>query len=420
MYRSQNSPGTIPLGCRANWRGPVVARLLGALALLAGAPALAADAPALRGGSFLAEFQGSVGGPLGRWGVELGYDHRGALAVGLGVGINRELSERHSLPPLALFGRWLPWQRGGLALGLGGGVGRQFHAANEGLASGGSLNTSWNPGYRVDVAADAVFGDNWWFFRLETGLGYFFTNPTCNYEGGSTYYSGDCDSASIPPQYHHTIAQGRIVPTVTAALGLRLGGSPPEQGSTADDFRPADWAHAVLLGDVLGLGMALTTAIPLGAAVGGPQNANAFGGAPFLGALLLAAAVGTTFGSATGAYIVGRHSARPDGSYRRTLLGSLLGAALAVSATTLVYYASRGPREREEYAIFTGIVSFATLPAAFGAVWYLRSAAESPAAPGLLQVDGAARKISAGSPAVVVSERWGIKDVKVGLIGGRF
>ena len=374
--------------------------------------------PKARGGALLADFQGSAGGPFGRWSLALGYDHRGEIALGVGVGINQEWSQRHSLPPLGLFGRWLPWRGGVFSLGFGGSVARQFQSTTEGLPGVESLTTSFNPGYRADGVAVAQLADHWWSFRLEAGVGYFFTKPTCTFDG-STYVVGDCDSPSIPSQSRHTIATGQIVPTMTASLGLRLGGGESRAGTPPYDLTPADWAHALMLGDAMGLGATLITALPLAYLVGGANNSNAFGGVAFAGALLLGGLAGTSFGVASGVFLVGRGTARPDGTFRRALLGSLVGSLLATSATALVYWGSKGSARRQEYSVFTGLVLFATLPAGFGAGMY-RGSASAPPPPGLLQFDGEDGHVTTGIPSVGLSNDGGIPTVRVAMIGGRF
>jgi hypothetical protein len=46
----------------------------------------------------------------------------------------------------------------------------------------------------------------------------------CRYQQGVISYEGDCESQAIPAAYHFAVQPGRVIPQVTASLGLRLGG----------------------------------------------------------------------------------------------------------------------------------------------------------------------------------------------------
>lgn len=360
---------------------------------------------------FIAELQAGAGGPLARWGIELGYT-RNDLTLGLGIGINKEWSQQHSLPPLTLFGRWLPWQVGAFSLGMGASLARQFQSISEGPI--GNFITSWDPGYRVDAAAVAMLAGELFYFRLEAGMGIFITSPTCN--------GGDCGAPSIPPEYRHMIPVGQIAPTMTAALGLRLGnaGTSAHSPTSSTDWPPHKWLHALLVGDASGLGVALATGYLLVLAGGGVDSQSAFGGPSVLTALVVAALAATTLGTSSGVFAVASSGEQSHGGFSQTFLGSLAGTALAVAGTALVYWATKSSFRHEEYSIASGLILFATLPAGCAAVGYQRSASARSPAVALLQLNSEEDRLVVGVPSLGIGKAASGATVNVGLLGGRF
>jgi hypothetical protein len=140
------------------------------VALLVGLAPARAQAELFTGAPPLVlETGGGWQGPIGDAGLAIVYDPGQRLSAGIGLGF---VTQERTSYPVGAFGRLRLLRHGDLAL----------------------------------------------------GLGFLLNDAKCRYQQGVISYEGDCESQAIPAAYHFAVQPGRVIPQVTASLGLRLGG----------------------------------------------------------------------------------------------------------------------------------------------------------------------------------------------------
>ena len=194
-------------------------------------------------------------GPIGYGGLALAYDRGGVLSAGLGVGFDSEIAK--SFPPVGVFGRVRALTRGPFSLGLAATLSRGHYASSRTYDhppyTPAVMHWSWEPGYRLTGAVAAELAGRRWSLRVDGGVGYLLNQPSCEYFTSIAYYNGSCDSPSIPAPYHFSTQPGRVLPTVTAAVGYRFGVDRGVDGSPASEvYRSRSTALLIPLVSTLG------------------------------------------------------------------------------------------------------------------------------------------------------------------------
>lgn len=176
------------------------------------------------------EFQSGWQGPLGS-GLSLVFDRGGRFSGGVGLGLERWT--RASLPALGVFGRARLLHLGPIWLGATATFSRVHVEADRtyqrppaGAYATDDVHWSWEPGYRASAALAAEFAGEQWSLRVEGGLGYLLNQPRCSFDNGAAVAYGSCEDPAFPAAYRFAVQPGRLMPSVTAAIGYRFGAAP--------------------------------------------------------------------------------------------------------------------------------------------------------------------------------------------------
>jgi hypothetical protein len=166
------------------------------------------------------EAHGGWNDPLGVFGLAMAYDPGGRFSFGLGIGMEP--------PSFGLLGRLRIVRAGLLSLGLASALSLGEHRTERTYyppygPSANRMTWKWEPGLRASGAVTAELAGRRWSLRLEGGIAYLLNRPTCTYQDETSSYQGDCGSSLIPAPYRFAIQPGRVIPSITAAIGYRLG-----------------------------------------------------------------------------------------------------------------------------------------------------------------------------------------------------
>ena len=227
-------------------------------------------------------------------GSALVYDRGGRLSAGVGLGVTPV--PNNAVPPIGVFGRVRLLRAGRFALGFAGTLSRTHDRTERlydrppaGAYATDDLVWTWEPGYRATGALAGELAGTRWSLRVEGGLGMLLNDPKCSYGNGTVFYDGNCNSAMIPEPYHFGLQPGRVIPSVTAAVGYRFGVTIPASEVMA--YRSPSTAALLSVSATLApvvIGMALWSSgregpgiITIGAGLAlGPSAGHVYAGEP--------------------------------------------------------------------------------------------------------------------------------------------